>query len=66
MFKKNKLSILEWFLLLILVSIPIVNIIFIVWGVLNNKFSENLKNFGIAYVIFYFLLGAGFWQGGLF
>lgn len=66
MFKKNKLSIFEWFLLIIIVSIPIVNVIFIVWGVLGNKFSENLKNFGIAYVIFYLLFVGGLWQGGIF
>lgn len=66
MFKKNKLSILEWFILLVIVSIPIVNIIFVIWGILNNKFSVNLKNFGIAYVIFYLLFVGGLWQGGIF
>lgn len=66
MFKKNKLSIFEWLILIILISIPIVNIIFVVWGILNNKFSENLKNFGIAYLIFYLLFAGGLWQSGLF
>ncbi len=66
MFKKNKLNVLEWLILIIIVSIPIVNVIFIIWGVLNNKFSENLKNFAIAYVIFYLLIAGGIWQGGLF
>lgn len=60
MFKKNKLNVLEWLILIILLSIPIVNIIFIIWGILNNKFSQNLKNFGIAYVIWVYVLGGGF------
>ena len=57
MFKKNKLSILEWFILLVLLTIPVVNVIFVIWGVINNKFSLNLKNFGIAYIIWYVLVG---------
>lgn len=64
MFKKNKLSIFEWFLLILIVNIPIVNVIFIVWGVLTNKFSQNLKNFAVAYVIFYILFVGGIWRGG--
>ena len=59
MFKKNKLGILEWFILILVMSIPIVNIIFLIWGILKNKFSENLKNFGVAYVLFIILIGGG-------
>ena len=60
MFKKNKLNVLEWLILIIFLSIPLFNIIFIIWGVLNNKFSQNLKNFGIAYVIWVYVLGGSF------
>lgn len=59
MFKQNKLSIFEWFILLVFLTFPIINIIFVIWGVVNNKFSVNLKNFGIAYIIWYVLVGGG-------
>lgn len=62
MFKKNKLSILEWLLLIVILSIPILNVVFVIWGLLNNKFSQNLKNFGVAYVIWVYVLGGGIWR----
>ncbi len=66
MFKKNKLGIIEWLVLIIIMSIPIVNIVFLIWGLVKNKFSENLKNFVIAYFIVFLLLGGGLFQLGIF
>ncbi len=66
MLKKTKLSIIEWFVLVLIMSIPLVNVIVLIWGLVKNKFSENIKNFVIAYIIFYFIFLGGLWQGGIF
>lgn len=66
MFKQNKLTIFQWFVLILIMSVPILNIIFLVWGFLTNRFSRNLKNFIIAYLIFYLLFAGGLFQFGFF
>ena len=65
MLTKSKLSILEWFVLIIIMSIPLVNLIFLIWGLVKDKFSENVKNFVIAYFIFVILFAGGLFRSNI-
>lgn len=64
MFKRNTLSILVWGLLILILSIPILNLIFLIWGFLAHRFSKNVRNFIVAYIILYFIFGVAAFQGG--
>ena len=65
MFKKDKLSVIEWIVLLIILSVPILNVIFAVWMFLRGRASETVKNFFIAYLVLYVLAFLGMF-GGVF
>jgi hypothetical protein len=65
MFKTNRLSVVEWIVLLIILSIPILNVIFAIYMFVKKKASETVKNFFIAYLVLYFLAWLGL-LGGVF
>ena len=65
MFRTDRLSVLEWILLLIILSVPILNVVFAVWMFFRGKASETVKNFFIAYLILYLLAFLGV-LGGVF
>ncbi len=63
MFKSNKISVVGWMVLLVLCSIPVVNVIFVVWILIRRKASSTVKNFFIAYGVFYVLAFFGMFNG---
>ena len=65
MFRSDKLSVLEWIVLLIILAVPVLNVIFAIWMFLRFKSSATVKNFFIAYLILYVLAWIGLF-GGIF
>lgn len=65
MFKRDRLTVLEWIVLLIILTIPILNVIFAIWMFFRGKASETVKNFFIAYLLLYLLAWIGV-LGGVF
>lgn len=63
MFRKDRLSVIAWMVLIIILSIPVVNIIFAVVMFLRGKTSHTVKNFFIAYLIFYCFAVFGMFNG---
>jgi hypothetical protein len=55
MFRRDKLTVLAWIVLIIILSIPVVNVIFAVIMFIRRKTSATVKNFFIAYLILYIL-----------
>lgn len=65
MFRTDKLSVLEWILLLVILTVPILNVVFAVWMFIRGRASETVKNFFVAYLILYLLAWLGI-LGGVF
>ncbi len=63
MFRRDKLSVLAWIVLIIILSIPILNIVFAVYMFIGGRSSDTVKNFFIAYLILYFLAFFGMFNG---
>jgi uncharacterized membrane protein YsdA (DUF1294 family) len=63
MFRKDRLSVLAWIVLIVILSIPIVNIVFAVYMFIKRKASETVKNFFVAYLILYLLAMLGLFNG---
>ncbi|QMS84657.1 hypothetical protein [Candidatus Xianfuyuplasma coldseepsis] len=63
MFKKDKLSVLAWIVLIIALSIPVFNIIFAVYLFIRRRTSETVKNFFVAYLILWVLAWIGLFAG---
>lgn len=63
MFRRDKLSVLAWMALIIILSIPILNIVFAGWMFIRRGTSETVKNFFIAYLILYFFAFFGVFNG---
>ncbi len=63
MFRKDRLSVLAWLVLIIILSIPIVNIIFAVYMFIRRRTSDTVKNFFVAYLVLYFLALFGMFNG---
>jgi len=63
MFRRDKLSVLAWIVLIIILSIPILNIIFAVYMFIGGRTSDTVKNFFVAYLILYFLAFIGMFNG---
>lgn len=55
MFRRDRLTVLAWIVLIIILSIPIVNVIFAVFMFIRRGTSATVKNFFIAYLILYVL-----------
>ncbi len=63
MFRRDKLSVLAWIILIIILSIPVVNLIFAVLMFISKKTSDTVKNFFIAYLVLYALAFFGMFNG---
>ena len=63
MFRRDKLSVLAWMALIIILSIPILNIVFAVLMFIRKETSDTVKNFFIAYLLLYFLAFFGMFNG---
>ncbi len=63
MFRKNKLSVIAWVVLIVILSIPILNIVFAVLMFLRRGTSDTVKNFFIAYLLLYALAFFGMFNG---
>ena len=63
MFRKDKLSVLSWLVLIIILSIPVVNVIFVLVMLLGPGASSTVKNFFIAYLILWALAFFGMFNG---
>ena len=63
MFKRDKLSILAWIVLIVILSIPVLNVIFAVYMFIKRGTSDTVKNFFIAYLILFFLAFFGMFNG---
>ena len=63
MFRSDRLSSLEWIILLIILTVPVLNVIFAVWMFFRGKASETVKNFFIAYLLLYLLAYLGVLTG---
>jgi len=63
MFRKDKLSVLDWIILIIILSIPVLNIVFAVLMFIRRGTSDTVKNFFIAYLLLYALAFLGMFNG---
>ena len=63
MFRKDKLSVSAWIILIVILSIPILNVVFAVWMFIRRGTSDTVKNFFIAYLLLYFLAFFGMFNG---
>ena len=63
MFRSSKVTVLEWIILLVICSVPILNIIFVVFMFIRGKASPTIKNFFVAYLILWVLAFFGMFTG---
>lgn len=63
MFRKDRLSVLAWMVLLFILTVPILNVIFVVWILIRRRASHTVKNFFLAYGVFYLLAIFGMFNG---
>ena len=63
MFKRDKLSVLAWIVLIVALSIPVFNIIFAVFLFIRRRTSDTVRNFFIAYLILWALAYLGVLTG---
>lgn len=63
MFRNNKVSVLEWIILIIILNIPILNVIFAVVLTLRGRTSVTIKNFFVAYLVMWFFAVFGIFSG---
>ncbi|GEM_PF-1250150 len=55
MFTSDRLSVLAWIALIVILSIPVVNVIFAIVMFIRRRTSQTVKNFFIAYLVLYVL-----------
>lgn len=65
MFTSDRVSVLGWVILLLIMSVPILNVIFVIWMFLRRKSSKTIKNFLVTFLVFYLLAFFGM-QTGIF
>lgn len=53
MYRSNKLGLIEWIVLLVILAIPIVNIIVGVWLYIRKGTSSTVRNFILALAIIF-------------
>ena len=64
MFKRKDISVLAWMILILILSVPILNVVFVVWVLLSSRANRSVKNFVIAGLMFWFLAAVfGFFSG---
>ena len=62
MFKGKEISVLGWIILILVLSVPIVNVIFVVWAILSHRVNRTVKNFFFAFLVFWALSFFGFFS----
>jgi len=55
MFSRKEVSVLGWMILLLILNVPILNVIFVIWAFLSSRVNKTLKNFFVAYLVFWLL-----------
>ena len=63
MFRRDKLSVTAWIILILILSVPILNVAFVVWMFIRPRTSDTVKNFFVAYLILWFLAWIGIFTG---
>lgn len=64
MFKSKDIGVIAWMILILILSVPILNVIFVVWTLLSSRVNKTVKNFFVAYLVFWVLAAAfGFFDG---
>lgn len=63
MYTGKTVSVLGWILLLIIMNIPVVNVIFVIWMFIRRRANQSIKNFFVAYLIFYVFAMFGMFNG---
>jgi len=63
MFSRNDLSVLAWIIMIVILSIPVVNVLFVIYIFLKRKANKSVKNFFVAYLILYCLAFFGVFNG---
>lgn len=58
MFKRKDISVLAWMILILILSVPVLNVIFVVWVLLSSKANRSVKNFVVAGLMFWILAAA--------
>ena len=51
MFKNDRVTIVEWLIILIIIPIPVVNFIFLFYVLLNRNISKTIENLVYALLI---------------
>jgi len=55
MFKRKEISVLGWVILILILSVPVLNVVFVIWAILSNRVNKSVKNFFFAYLVFWAL-----------
>lgn len=55
MFRRKEVSVLGWMILILILNVPILNVVFVIWAFLSSRVNKTLKNFFVAYIVFWFL-----------
>lgn len=63
MFKKNDISVLAWMILILILSVPVLNVIFVIWAIISDSVNKTVKHFFGAYLIFWLLALIGIFNG---
>ncbi len=63
MFKGKEISVLGWIILILILSVPILNVIFVIWALVSHKANKTVKNFFVAFLIFWALAFFGISNG---
>ena len=63
MFKRNEISTFAWIVLLVVLSIPILNVIVGVILYLDRKTNRTVKNFFNAFIVLWLLAMIGLFNG---
>ena len=66
MFKQKNISVLAWMILILILSVPILNVVFVILTLLSSKANKSVKNFLIAGLVFAILFQWFGWFSGTF
>lgn len=63
MYSRENVGVLAWMLLLFLLAIPVVNVIVVGLLLIRGKTNQTIKNFFIAFFVFYLFAFFGMFNG---
>lgn len=63
MFRKRDMGVLGWLFFFILLTIPVLNVIFIIWILFSSRVNRSLKNVFVAFFIITLLHFVGILSG---